>query len=223
MRRQSTSVLAVLACCLPLSATALPRTYLALAGGPTVLLGDVGGDVVDSRTLGQFEVAIGSHLNDDLLLEGSFGVYGSQTGPIIPIFELEDLLLPESERTFRIEVNPILFRLRYAPGGMRTGYLKPEMQLGLGCLSVNRWLQPVPGLPPETVSDLLPCVDAGLSALLILGKNWMATLGARLTLTTNEDLVDDLDDLNSIAIVLGFRFFLNSPRDEGVPPPKPDG
>lgn len=223
MPRHVVPFLATLLSLLPAPGAAMPRTYLAMTGGANVLTGAVGGEVVDSRTLGVFEVAIGSHLNDDLLLEGSFGVYGAQTGPIIPIFELDDLLLPESARTFRLEVNPMMVRLRYARGGMRTGYLKPELQAGVGFLSVTRWLQPVPGLPPDTASDMLFCGEAGLSALLILGKNWMASLGARFLITEPEPLVDDLDDLNSVAILFGLRFFLNSPRDEGVPPPKPPG
>ena len=223
MTRGTAPLLAAIALLLPAAGSAMPRTYLALTGGANVLTGDVSGDVVDSRTLGAFELAVGSHLNDDLLLEGSFGVYGAQTGPIIPIFRLEDLSLPESQRTFRLEVNPIMLRLRYARGGMRTGYVKPELELGVGFLSVTRWLQPVPGLVPGTTSDLLMAGEVGLSAMLILGKNWMALLGTHYLVTEREDLVDELGHLDSIAILLGFRFFLNSPRDEGVPPPKPNG
>jgi len=207
---------------LPALAAAMPRTYLAVTGGATVLTGDVSGDVVDSRTIGQLELGIGSHLNDNLLLEGSFGVYGTQEVPYEPILDPAELLLPESVRTYRIEANPLMMRLRYTRSGMRKGYLKPELQCGLGFLAVTRWVRNIAGIQPNTASDLLLAGEAGISALLILGKNWMLQLGARYTLTQRHELVDDLDHLDSVAVLLGFRFFLNSPRDEGLPPPKDD-
>ncbi len=195
-------------------AVAMPRTYLEFAGGAFVLTGQTGGDVVDSRTVGVVELGIGSHLTDNLLLEGTFGVQGERVGPIEPIYRLEDLLLPESARTYRIEANPIMLRLRYARGGMRTGYWKPEFNVGLGFVSVTRWLQPVPGLAQASVNDLLLAGELGVSVLLILGKNWMAHIGPRYMVTQREDLVDSTHHLDGISVLLGFRFFLNSPRDD---------
>lgn len=195
-------------------ALALPRTYLEFSGGAFVLTGQTSGDVVDSRTVGLVEIGIGSHLTDNLLLEGTFGVHGERSGEIVPLFRAEDLLLPVSARTWRIEANPIMLRLRYARSGMRTGYLKPELQVGFGFVSVTRWLQPVPGFVPESRSDLLLAGEVGISALFILGKNWMAHLGPRYTMTQREDLVDSTHHLDGISVLLGFRFFLNSPRDD---------
>src|SRR5262245_37611903 len=166
---------------LPAVAAAVPRTYLAVTGGATVLTGDVSGDVVDSRTIGQVEFGIGTHLSDNLLIEGSFGVYGSQEVPYVPILTLEELLLPVPVRVYRIEVNPLMLRLRYARSGMRKGYLKPELQCGLGFLSVTRGIRNPAIVPPDTANDLLLAGEAGISALLILGKNWMLQLGARYT------------------------------------------
>ncbi len=193
---------------------ALPRTYLEFSGGAFVLTGETSGDVVDTRTVGLVELGVGSHLTDNLLLEGTFGVHGERTGPIVPIFDIEDLLLPESARTWRLEANPIMLRLRYARSGMRTGYLKPEFHLGLGFISVTRWLQPVPGFAMASVNDLLLAGEVGVSFLFILGKNWMAHVGPRYTMTQREELVDSTHHLDGVSVLLGFRFFLNSPRDD---------
>ena len=193
---------------------ALPRTYLEFSGGAYVLTGETSGDVVDTPTVGLVEVGIGTHLTDNLLLEGTFGVHGDRTGPIVPINRFEDLLLPESARTWRLEANPIMLRLRYARSGMRTGYLKPEFHLGFGFISVTRWLQPFPTVPIASVNDLLLAGEVGISALFIMGKNWMAHAGPRYTVTQREDLVDSTHDLDGISVLLGFRFFLNSPRDD---------
>jgi len=193
---------------------ALPRTYLEFSGGAYVLTGETSGDVVDTPTVGLVEVGIGTHLTDNLLLEGTFGVHGDRTGPVEPILDPEDLFLPESERTWRLEANPMMLRLRYARSGMRTGYLKPEFHLGLGFISVTRWLQPIPGFAMASVSDLLLAGEVGVSALFILGKNWMAHAGPRYTMTQREDLVDSTHHLDGVSILLGFRFFLNSPRDD---------
>ena len=205
-------------CCLPLPAavTAMPRSYLAAAGGANVLLDNVDGDVIDERLIGQFELGIGTHLGDRLLLEATFGVLGAQQqeGTIQPIYNPEDLLLPESARAYRLEANPLMLRLRYARGGMRTGYLKPEFDAGVGLYSVTRWLRPIPPFEPESINELLAAFEVGVSALLILDKNWMAVFGPRYTLTQRSDLVDDTNSLDGISILFGLRFFLNSPRDE---------
>ena len=206
------------ACCflLPRAATAIPRSYLAAAGGADVLLDNVDGDVIDERLIGQFELGIGTHLGDRLLLEATFGVLGAQQqeGTIQPIFDPEELLLPESVRAYRLEANPLMLRLRYARGGMRTGYLKPEFDVGLGLYSVTRWLRPIPPFEPESINELLAAFEVGVSALLILDKNWMAVFGPRYTLTQRSDLVDDTNSLDGISILFGLRFFLSSPRDE---------
>lgn len=211
--------LALLALCctlLPRTVTAMPRSYLACAGGADVLLDNVDGDVIDERLIGQFELGIGTHLSDRLLLEATFGVLGAQQqeGTILPIFDPEELLLPESELAYRLEANPLMVRLRYARGGMRTGYLKPEFDVGMGLYSVTRWLRSAPAVAPGSTNDLLAAFEVGVSALLILDKNWMAVFGPRYTLTQRSDLVDDTNSLDGISILFGLRFFLNSPRDE---------
>jgi len=211
--------LALLALCcaaLPGAAAAMPRSYLACAGGADVLLADVSGDVIDQRLIGQFELGIGTHLGDRLLLEATFGVLGAQQqqGTILPILDPEELLLPESKLAYRLEANPLMLRLRYARGGMRTGYLKPEFEAGVGMYSVTRWLRSVPSVPSGSTNELLAAFEVGVSGLLILDKNWMAIFGPRYTLTQRSDLVDDTDSLDGISILFGLRFFLNSPRDE---------
>ncbi len=209
----------VLTALLATTTQAAPRSYLSLNGGAKVLTGDIDGDVVTERTVGQVELGIGSHVTDDLLFEFTYGVLGSQqvTGRVPPI-TFEESTLPDHLRAFRIEVNPIMFRLRWASSGMRTGYLKPEFSLGLGMYSVSRWLRPLPPVEPEVASDLLVAFELGASALFVLGKNWAGYVGPRYTVTQRTDLIDDMDHLDGLSVLVGFRFFLNSPRDEFEPP-----
>lgn len=209
----------VAACSLPAAARALPRTYLNFNGGVDVLTTDVSGDVVTDRVIGQVELGIGTHLTDDLLIEGTFGLLGTQEQlPPVPPLSLDEVDLPEHERTFRIEVNPLMLRLRWAHSGMRTGYMKPEFSVGAGVYSVSRWLRPVPSVAPDVANDLLAAAELGASVLFVFGKNWMSYFGPRYTFTQRTDLVDDTDHLDGLSVLLGFRFFLNSPRDEMEPP-----
>ena len=198
----------------PSAATAMPRSYLAVAGGADVLLGNVEGDVIDQRLVGQFELGIGTHLGDRLLLEATFGILDpqQQEGRLLPHLPAEGDL-PDHVLAYRIEVNPMMLRLRYARSGMRKGYLKPEFQIGLGLFSVTRWLRPAPAVEPPSTNQLLPALEIGACMLLVLDKNWMAVFGPRYTLTKRSDLVDDTRSLDGVAILFGLRFFLNSPRD----------
>ncbi len=199
---------------------AAPRTYLSVNGGVDVLNTNLNGDVVDNRVIGQIEMGIGSHLNDDFLLEGTFGFLGSQrqSGRVLPI-SIDEIDLPVHLRAYRLDVNPIMLRLRWAGSGMRKGYVKPELSVGAGLYSVSRWLRPLPFIEPEVTSDLLGAFEVGASALFIFGPNWMGYLGPRYTFTQRTDLVDDTDHLDGLSLLIGFRFFLNSPRDEFEPDP----
>ena len=209
----------IVSCCAPGLAAAAPRTYLNLNGGVDVLTGSVGGRVVSDRVIGQVELGIGTHLSDNWLFEGTFGVLGTQQqAPLVAPLSVDEFELPEHLRVFRVDVNPIMLRVRWAPSGMRTGYLKSELSFGAGMYSVSRWLRPIPGIEPEVTSDLLAAVEAGASALLVFGKNWMGYLGPRYTFTQRTNLVDGTNHLDGVSVLLGFRFFLNSPRDEFEPP-----
>jgi hypothetical protein len=208
--------------CIPLAALLLalagllhaaPRSYLAASGGAVVLNTNLDGDVVSERVIGQLEIGVGTHLNDNLLLEATFGFLGQQEGD--ERFRAPSATLPpESEITFRVAVNPMMVRLRYTRTGMRTGYMKPEFEVGFGAYHVTRWLQPLPGIEAETTSRFLPALEVGFSALFILGKNFSATFGPRYTMTQRIDLVESTDHLDGLSILLGFRFFLKSARDE---------
>jgi hypothetical protein len=208
----------VLACCGP--AHAMPRTYLTVSGGADVLAETSAGEVMDERTVGQLDIGIGTQLGDDMLLEVSFGRLGTFEDPDPTLItDPTDPLLqaPDHAKTYRMEVNPLMLRLRYAHGGVRTGYIKPELSAGLGIYSVTRSLLPLIGIPPATENDLLPAVELGIAGLMVMQKNWMGFLAARYTLTKRLQLVEDVDNLDGLSILLGFRFFLNSPRDEFEP------
>jgi hypothetical protein len=204
------------------SASAVPRSYLNLSGGADVLTTNLDGDVVNDRVVGHVELGIGTHLGDDLLMEGTFGVLGTQQQDTRPLplnpNDPEDLNLPDHLRVYRVEVNPIMLRLRWARSGMRKGYMKPELSVGAGIYSVSRWLRPFPSVVPEVTSELLAAFEVGASALFVFGKNWMGYMGPRYTFTQRTDLVDETDHLDGLSLLLGFRFFLNSPRDEFEPP-----
>lgn len=187
------------------AARATPRSFLSVGAGAQVYTAHVGEPVFDQRAVGQFEVGVGTQLGEDFLLEGSFGFYGTQETQFGDV---------ERFQVFRLECNPIMLRLRYARSGMRVGYLKPELQAGIGMYSVTRWLQPIPGIEPETERDLLMAGEVGVAALFILGRNFMATVGSRFTMTQRKDLVEQVRHLDGFGFLLGFRFFLNSPRDE---------
>jgi hypothetical protein len=88
---------------------------------------------------------------------------------------------------------------------------------GLGIYSTTRSLIPLLGIPPATENDLLPAVELGIAALMMMQKNWMGFLEARYTFTKRLQLVEDVDNLDGLSILLGFRFFLNSPREEFEP------
>ncbi|MFQ5599963.1 MAG: hypothetical protein ACE5G2_05350 [Candidatus Krumholzibacteriia bacterium] len=200
-------------------AEALPRSYLNVGGGVDVLTTNLDGDVVDERVIGQIEIGIGTHLADHLLLEATFGRLGSQqqANPLV-IVDPSELFLPESELAYRVEVNPIMLRLRYAHSGLRSGYVKPEFHAGVGLYSVTRWMRPVLGLEPDTTNLLLPAFEVGTSALFVFDKNWMAYFGPRYTFMQRRDLVDETEHFDGLTLLLGFRFFLNSPREEYEPP-----
>jgi hypothetical protein len=199
----------------PCTGAAIPRTYLAVGAGADVLLTDLSGDVVDERVLGQLELGIGTQIAGSLALEATFGVLEAQQQdpPVLPL-DVDELALSESARTFRVEANPIMLRLRYARGGVRKGYLKPELHAGVGLVSVTRWLRQVPGLEPPSTNELFTALEAGASALLVLGTNFTMSCGARYTLMERNDIVDATDHLDGLSVLLGFRIFLNSPADE---------
>jgi hypothetical protein len=199
-------------------ARSLPRTYLALSGGANVLNTDLNGSVVKERVVGHFEIGVGSHITDRTLLELSFAVMGSQEDPdATAIYDVHELLLPDTEKAYRVEVNPLMMRLRHSRSGMRQGYIKPEFSLGLGVYSVTRWLRNIYGVPPVPTSQLLPAVEAGASMLMILGDNFAGTLGARYTIMQRRGISQGTEHFDGFSVLLGFRFFLNSPADELEP------
>jgi hypothetical protein len=197
----------------------LLRSYLTFTGGVDALLGEVGGDVLDSRWILQTELGIGYQLRDRLLIEGVYGWLGryDSSEPYRPL-TLEDAFLPAHRRTHRLTMNPLLFRLRYARSGMRTGYFKPELSLGVGWVQVTRWLRNFPNIPPEETSQLLPAVELGVSGLWVWSRNFMGYAGGRLLVTRRDHLVADLRHADGASLLLGFRIFLPSPRDAADEP-----
>lgn len=208
-------VLTALWMTLPVATTAAPRTYLHLAGGANVLNTNLDGTVVKERVVGHFEIGVGGHLSERTLLELSFATMGSQEDPEATVlYDYEELLLPDTEKAYKVEVNPIMLRLRHARSGMRQGYLKPEFSLGAGAYSVTRWLRPLNGVPPAPTSQLLPAVELGASMLMILGNNFAGSLGARYTIMQRRGISQDTEHFDGFSLLLGFRLFLSSPADE---------
>ena len=203
------------------SALSLPRTYLQVGGGANVLNTDLSGRVVKERVVGHFEIGVGGHLNDKTLLELSFATMGKQEDvEAAPIYDLEELRLPDRERVYKVEVNPVMFRVRHARGGMRSGYVKPEFSLGGGVYSVTRWLRSFAGVPPAPTSQLLPAFELGASMMMILGENFSGSLGARYTIMQRRGISQGTEHFDGFSLLLSFRFFLNSPADEMQPPEK---
>jgi hypothetical protein len=203
------------------SAWSLPRTYLQVTGGANVLNTNLSGNVVNERVVGHFELGVGGHLTDKTLLELSFAVMGRQENiEAKPIYEIEELRLPDTERAYKVSVNPVMFRVRHARSGMRSGYVKPELSLGVGVYSVTRWLRNFYGIPPAPTSQLLPALEMGASMMMILGDNFAGSLGARYTVMQRRGISQGTEHFDGFSLLLGFRFFLNSPADEILPPEK---
>jgi hypothetical protein len=222
MPRRILTLLVVLAC-LAGPAWTLPRTYLTLSGGANVLNTDLNGSVVKERVVGHFEIGVGGHLTDRTLLELSFAVMGAQEDPdATAIYELDDLLLPDTEKAYKVEVNPVMLRVHHARSSLRQGYIKPEFSLGVGAYSVTRWLRNIYGIPPAPTSQLLPAVEAGVAMLMILGDNFSGTLGARYTVMQRRGISQGTEHFDGFSVLLGFRFFLNSPADELQPEDEDD-
>ena len=175
--------------------------------------------MVKERVVGHFEIAVGGQLTDRTLLELSFATMGEQEDvDARPIFDLDDLLVPDRERVYKVQVNPLMLRVRHARSGMRSGYVKPEFSFGLGAYSVTRWLRNFASIPPEPTSQLLPAVELGASMMMILGQNFSGSLGARYTMMQRRGISQSTEHLDGLSLLLSFRFFLNSPADEMQPP-----
>jgi hypothetical protein len=198
----------------PCEARRLPRSYLAFGGGGKILTGDVSGDVIDTRATGHVEIGVGVQISDPLLAEFTYAWEGTFIQDT-PIYALVDTLLPppQVDRAFQVGLNPLLFRLRYAASGMRTGYLKPEWSVALGWVQVTRLLRNYPGFQYEETSQMLATAELGASALVVFSKNFMGTVSARYTITERRGIVDRTRHLDGLTLLVGFRTFLPSPND----------
>jgi len=193
------------------------RSYLTLSGGVDHFTGDVRSDVVLSRNTGTLQLGVGYQIADAFLLEFSYGWLGrfEQEGSIDPLLTPEDFRLTASQRAFRVTVNDLMARLRWAHGGHRTGYFKPEASFGIGAYQVTRLLRNPPSIPPEDTSQLLAAVEFGTAALFVFSKNFIGIVGGRYTVMEREAIVDSVDHFDGFALTLGFRVFLPSPADVG--------
>lgn len=193
------------------------RSYLAFDGGMDILTTNLDGDVVRDRFIGLTEIGVGYQLNPRMLIEVTYGWLGRhQQDP--PIYALQQgEVLTEAQRAFRVTLNPLLFRLRYAHSGQRVEYAKPEISLGLGMYQVTRLLRNVPSVPPEETSQLLPVLELGTEALFVFSRNFMGHVGGRYAITSRSDIVDNTRHFDGASLVLGFRIFLPSPRDANEP------
>jgi len=191
------------------------RTYLTVNGGAHVLNTNLDGDVVRDRATGLVELGIGHEFGPRMAIEATYGWMGEyqQPPPIRPLLA-DEPYASDAERAFRVTVNPAILRLRYARDGMRTGYFKPEFAAGLGFYQVTRLLRNLVSVPPEQTSQLLPAVELGIAALFVFDKNFMGYAGTRYALMQRRDIVDSTRHFDGLSVLLGFRVFLPSPRDE---------
>jgi hypothetical protein len=99
------------------------------------------------------------------LLEFSYGWLGrfDQDPPINALITPEDFRLTPSQRAFRVTVNDLMARLRWAHSGHRTGYFKPEASLGIGAYQVTRLLRT--RRPAGRHQSMLAAVEFGTAAL----------------------------------------------------------
>jgi hypothetical protein len=196
----------------------MTRSYLAISGGVGGLTGDVGGDVVRERATGRVEIGVGYQIAKTALLEFTYGWSGTwQPDELVGPLPFNEAYPPDTERAFQVGTNPIMLRLRWARSGVRTEYIKPELSLGLGWVQVSRLLRNYPGIPPIDTSQMLAAAEIGVSALFVWTTNFTTSAGLRYTITERRGVVDDVGDLDSVALVLAFRAFLPSPRDEAEP------
>jgi hypothetical protein len=63
----------------------------------------------------------------------------------------------------------------------------------------------------------LASVELGVAGLLVFSKNFMGNFGLRYTFTERRGIVDNLDNVDGVALLIGFRVFLPSPRDMEEP------
>jgi hypothetical protein len=193
------------------------RSYLTLSGGFGRFTGDVRSDVVQSRNTGTVQIGIGYQIADPWLVELSYGWLGrfEQDPPINALDFATESRLTESEKAYRVTLNDLMLRTRWAPSGHRTEYFKPEASLGVGAYQVSRQLRNYPGIPPEDTSQLLAAVELGAAALFVFSSNFTGIVGGRFTIMEREAIVDSVDYFDGFALTLGFRAFLPSPADAG--------
>jgi hypothetical protein len=196
----------------------LPRSYLAVTAGAASLTGNIGGDVLTSRSSSRLDLGVGFQLTHSTLLEVTYGWSGTwePDGPVNPLLPGEGFPA-DTERAFKVGTNPLMARIRWAPGGIRTGYLKPEISAGAGWVQVTRLLRNPAFVPPQETSQLFAALEGGISALVVFSKNFSTSVGLRYTLTERRGVVDETNHLDSIAFLLAFRVFLLSPRDVDNP------
>ena len=191
----------------------LLRSYLTFNGGFDVLTANVSGDVVRNRFVGLVELGVGYQLSDRMVLDVTYGWLGKYEVPYRALLIPDELDLSDGQRTFRVSVNPLMFRLHYAHSGQRTEYAKPELTFGLGFFQVTRFLRNVAFIPPEERSQLLPAAEVGLTVLFVFTRNFCGYAGGRFDATSRASIADDTRHLDGFSTLIGFRIFLPSPRD----------
>jgi hypothetical protein len=216
--RRATFTLLLLLAAVPCQASKTPKSCLTMAGGAKIFTGNVSGDVMDSRSTGHVEIGIGVQLAAPWMVEFAYGWEGTFVQDP-PIWSLPFGQMPpaDTERAYQVGLNPLMMRLRYAPSGLRTGYLKPEFSVGAGWVLVTRLLTNYPTYPAEESSQMVAAGEVGAAGLVVFSKNFMGTVGARFTVTERRGIVDDTDHLDGFSFLIGFRTFLPSPRDAAEP------
>src|SRR5262245_15445299 len=147
------------------------KGFLTVTGGGGGLVGSVGGEVLRSRFLPRFDLGLGYQVSSSFTLEATYGWSGTwePQGPVtpLPLFERPPA---DTQRAYWVGTNPLLLRCKWAWGGARTEYLKPELSLAAGWMQVTRLLRNPAFVAPQETSQMLATVELGGGALLVSSR-----------------------------------------------------
>jgi hypothetical protein len=189
------------------------RSCIAVAAGVLGLTGEVGGEPITERWSGRLDLGVGYQVSPRTMLEFTYGWNGTWRSEAYFALGPGEENLSEAERAVDVGTNSLMVRGHFAAGGLREGYIKPELTAALGAYHVSRLLRNVPGVPPAETSDLLLAAEIGAAMLVVFSHDFIASAGLRYALTERASIADDLEHLDNVSLVFSFRVFLPSPRD----------
>jgi hypothetical protein len=184
-----------------------PKAYFTLGVGADLLTTNTSGDVIDRRLIAQAEFGLGWRVRPSLLLEGTFGWLEGQrqqtdAEAVTPGEEPGD-----TETTYYVTANPIMVRARYLASPSRKRAFHPEVTVGVGFYSVNRWHRTYAFYPIPHTNQLLPAAELGLGAAYDIFDRWEVFAHTHFTATRRRGIVDETDHLSGFTFFLGTRVY----------------